>query len=145
MPRAVPAARHSTVAGDEGPTPVPGGTSVVELRSSPRLVRRHHPSEVRHRAERHQLKGHGHPAPVASPQQPLRVLGGECELERTSDGQREPPCPALELRRTGYDVAAAARRIRASGYPGRDSYAAQLLAPPAEDAMLDLFSRFELT
>jgi len=53
--------------------------------------------------------------------------------------------PGLELRRTGYDVAAAARRIRASAYPGRDSYAAQLLAPPAEDAMLDLFSRFELT
>jgi predicted phosphodiesterase len=53
--------------------------------------------------------------------------------------------PAVELRRTPYDLDAAAERIRRSDYPQAESFAAQsVLAPPSEEAMLETFSRFEL-
>lgn len=46
----------------------------------------------------------------------------------------------IELRRTAYDIEAAARRIRASDYPPADEFADRyVLRPPAEDEMLSLF------
>jgi len=48
--------------------------------------------------------------------------------------------PDIELRRTAYDLEAAATRIRASTYPQAASFAEQhVLAPPAEDVMLERF------
>ena len=53
--------------------------------------------------------------------------------------------PGVELRRTAYDLDAAARRIRASSYPGADDFAAaNVLRPPSEEQMLALFSNVEL-
>jgi predicted phosphodiesterase len=53
--------------------------------------------------------------------------------------------PDVELRRTDYDLAAAAERIRATDYPQAEQFATQnVLAPPSEETMLDLFARFEL-
>jgi predicted phosphodiesterase len=47
----------------------------------------------------------------------------------------------FELRRTPYDLAAAAARIRATGYPHAESFAAgHVLAPPSEAQMLALLS-----
>jgi predicted phosphodiesterase len=52
----------------------------------------------------------------------------------------------VELRRTEYDLADAARRIRASGYPQAEQFATgNVLQPPSEAAMLEMFSRVELT
>jgi diadenosine tetraphosphatase ApaH/serine/threonine PP2A family protein phosphatase len=39
--------------------------------------------------------------------------------------------PDVDLRRTPYDVADAARRIRATGYPSADDYARDVLEPAA--------------
>ena len=51
----------------------------------------------------------------------------------------------LELRRTPYDGVAAAERIRATAYPQADAFAdGSILTPPAEEQMLDIFSRGEL-
>ena len=50
----------------------------------------------------------------------------------------------VELRRTDYDVAAAAERFRATAYPGAAEFARELLEPPAEAAMLDLFGTAEV-
>ena len=48
--------------------------------------------------------------------------------------------PDVVLRRTDYDRNAAAARIRASGYPGADAFAAgNVLATPARDAMEEAF------
>ena len=51
----------------------------------------------------------------------------------------------VALRRTEYDLARAADRIRATAYPQAAEFAANnVLAPPSESAMLDLFSAAEL-
>jgi putative phosphoesterase len=53
--------------------------------------------------------------------------------------------PDVELRHTSYDLARAADRIRATGYPQAEEFAARnVLQPPTEDAMLQAFSRTEL-
>jgi predicted phosphodiesterase len=53
--------------------------------------------------------------------------------------------PDVELRRTTYDLAAAAGRIRATGYPQADTFAERfIMRPPAEDAMLEAYSQSEL-
>ena len=45
------------------------------------------------------------------------------------------------LRQTSYDIEAAARRVRKTGYPQADSFAAvNILQPPSEAAMLARFS-----
>lgn len=45
----------------------------------------------------------------------------------------------VELLRTDYDVEAAVVAIRASGYPGADEHAAQLLDPPSADEVSAYF------
>ena len=51
----------------------------------------------------------------------------------------------VELRRTGYDLDAAAARVRATAYPQAELFAAQsILQPPAEEAMLAAFAAAEL-
>lgn len=53
--------------------------------------------------------------------------------------------PKVELRYTAYDLARAAHRIRATNYPQAEEFAAQnVLRPPAEAQMLELFARAEL-
>jgi putative phosphoesterase len=53
--------------------------------------------------------------------------------------------PAVELKRTVYDLRAAADRIQATAYPQADAFAAgNVVAPPTEQQMLDAFSRVEL-
>ena len=50
--------------------------------------------------------------------------------------------PDIELRHTEYDLAAAAARVRATEYPHADEFAAQnVLEPPPESDMLELFER----
>ena len=50
--------------------------------------------------------------------------------------------PSVELRRTSYDLDAAAARIRATDYPDAESYAANyVLKPPSEAAMLEAFTK----
>jgi predicted phosphodiesterase len=54
--------------------------------------------------------------------------------------------PDVELRHTLYDFEAAAEQIRASRYPQAEQFAAHnVLQPPTEAAMLEMFSKFELT
>jgi diadenosine tetraphosphatase ApaH/serine/threonine PP2A family protein phosphatase len=49
--------------------------------------------------------------------------------------------PTVQLRRTYYDVDAAARRVRATAYPQREEFAsASILKPPTEEATLKLFA-----
>jgi putative phosphoesterase len=53
--------------------------------------------------------------------------------------------PRVELRRTMYDFAAAAERVRRSNYPQAEQFAANnILQPPPEAQMLDLLSKAEL-
>jgi len=53
--------------------------------------------------------------------------------------------PVVELRRTEYDLDAAARRIRDTRYPQADAFAAQyVLQPPSAEQMLAIFARAEL-
>jgi len=53
--------------------------------------------------------------------------------------------PGLELRCTTYDLLHAARRVRATGYPQAQAFAAQnILRPPAEAAMLQAFANVAL-
>jgi predicted phosphodiesterase len=53
--------------------------------------------------------------------------------------------PDVELRRTPYDLAEAAERIRGTDYPhARDFAKRQVLQPPSEGAMLEIFTRVEL-
>jgi putative phosphoesterase len=50
--------------------------------------------------------------------------------------------PDIQLRRTSYDLEKAADRIRNTQYPQADEFAAgNVLQPPSEQAMLDLYSR----
>ena len=54
--------------------------------------------------------------------------------------------PGVELRRTSYDLAAAAARIRATAYPKADEFAARnVMEPPSDRDMLDAFGHAELT
>ncbi len=53
--------------------------------------------------------------------------------------------PDVELRRTRYDHAAVAERIRRIAYPTADADARTLLEPPAEAGMLELYGQHELT
>jgi predicted phosphodiesterase len=48
--------------------------------------------------------------------------------------------PGVELRRTSYDLDAAAARVRATAYPQAEQCATGILAPPAEQAMLEQFA-----
>jgi predicted phosphodiesterase len=53
--------------------------------------------------------------------------------------------PGVELRRTTYDLEAAARRIRATSYPAAEEFAAKyVLQPPTEQQMLEVFSKIEV-
>lgn len=54
--------------------------------------------------------------------------------------------PAVHLMRTAYDLAEAARRIRAGPYPDAEAFAAtNILNPPSESEMIARFARAELT
>ena len=54
--------------------------------------------------------------------------------------------PDIQLRHTAYNLANAAERIRATAYPMAEEFAARnVLQPPSERDMLDLFARAELT
>jgi predicted phosphodiesterase len=53
--------------------------------------------------------------------------------------------PGVELRRTGYDLAAAAARVTATTYPHAAHSAAAILSPSSEQSMLEQFSKAELT
>jgi predicted phosphodiesterase len=53
--------------------------------------------------------------------------------------------PDVELRHTAYDLAQAAKSIRATKYPQAGEFAARnVLQPPSEEDMLELFTRAEL-
>jgi len=53
--------------------------------------------------------------------------------------------PDIEFRHTAYDFTKAAERIRATGYPQAREFAERnVLRPPSEAEMLELFSRAEL-
>lgn len=53
--------------------------------------------------------------------------------------------PNVQLRRTPYDFAAAAERIRGTAYPQRDEFAAHsILQPKSEHEMLEAFAKVEL-
>ena len=54
--------------------------------------------------------------------------------------------PSVELRRTPYDFEKAAERVRATAYPGAEEFAAgSILQPPSELAMLEKFSKAQLS
>jgi putative phosphoesterase len=51
----------------------------------------------------------------------------------------------VQLRRTSYDLQKAAERIRGTGYPQAEDFAAHnVLQPPSEAEMLEVFARVEL-
>jgi predicted phosphodiesterase len=52
--------------------------------------------------------------------------------------------PDVQLRHTAYDLAQAAARIRATSYPQAQADAHNLLHPPSEAEMVELFSKWEL-
>ena len=53
--------------------------------------------------------------------------------------------PEIQFRKTTYDLAQAAERIRRTAYPQADDFAAHnILQPPSESDMLAAFSRVEL-
>ena len=53
--------------------------------------------------------------------------------------------PSAELRRTSYDLADAAARIRASSYPQAEEFAArEILNPMSEESAIELFGRVEM-
>ena len=53
--------------------------------------------------------------------------------------------PEIQLRRTHYDLAAAAHRIRATNYPEAEEFATRyVLDPPSEESMLALYAQAEL-
>ncbi len=53
--------------------------------------------------------------------------------------------PDVELRRTAFDLAQAAERIRKTKYPQAEDFAARnILRPPSEEQMLKVFTRAEL-
>jgi hypothetical protein len=52
--------------------------------------------------------------------------------------------PQVELRRTLYDLERAAERIRRTDYPDAETQARELLQPPSEAEVLELYGSFEL-
>lgn len=53
--------------------------------------------------------------------------------------------PDVQLRRTPYDFPKAAQRIRETNYPQAQNFAAHnILQPPSETEMLEVFTRVEL-
>jgi hypothetical protein len=52
--------------------------------------------------------------------------------------------PDVELRRTDYDFASAAERIRSTGFPQPDLAVRYVLEPPPEADTLQLFAKAEL-
>ena len=53
--------------------------------------------------------------------------------------------PDIQLRRTAYDLSMAAERIRKTSYPQAADFAAHnIMQPPSEEKVLELFSRAEL-
>ena len=53
--------------------------------------------------------------------------------------------PGIELRRTRYDLAKGAERIRGTNYPQAEDFAARnVLQPPSEEKTLEAFARAEL-
>jgi len=50
----------------------------------------------------------------------------------------------VEFKRTPYDLAAAAARVRATTCPGAGDVAARIMEPPSEQRMLDMYSKAEL-
>ena len=52
--------------------------------------------------------------------------------------------PDIQLRYTSYDLAKAAERIRETDYPQPPDFATQVLKPPSEKEMLEVFGRAEL-
>jgi predicted phosphodiesterase len=53
--------------------------------------------------------------------------------------------PAIELRRTSYDVAAFGERVRATGFPDADDFAGWLAEPPSADEAHEFFERMATT
>jgi predicted phosphodiesterase len=53
--------------------------------------------------------------------------------------------PGIQLRHTPYDLEKAAERIRATQYPRAIEDARDILQPPSEDEMLEVFGKAELT
>jgi len=50
--------------------------------------------------------------------------------------------PGVQLRRTPYDLAKAAERIRDTSYPQAEDFAAgNVLQPPSEEKMLEMLTR----
>jgi len=52
--------------------------------------------------------------------------------------------PDVQLRQTPFDLASAAARIRETAYPQAEEFAAGVLQPSSEEAMLEAFTPFEL-
>ena len=52
--------------------------------------------------------------------------------------------PDVQLQHTPYDLTKAAERIRHTNYPQAQGFAHEVLQPPAEGDMLELFTRWEL-
>jgi hypothetical protein len=53
--------------------------------------------------------------------------------------------PGVELRKTAYDLEAAAERVRKTKYPRAEDFAANnILHPPSEEQMLEAYSRVGL-
>ena len=56
-----------------------------------------------------------------------------------------PDIQNVQMRHTSYDLPQAAERIRATKYPQAEEFASgNVLQPPAEEAMLELFGKVEL-
>jgi hypothetical protein len=53
--------------------------------------------------------------------------------------------PDVQFRRTSYDLEKAVERIRATSYPQAQEFAARnILQPPTEQEMLEVFAKVEL-
>jgi diadenosine tetraphosphatase ApaH/serine/threonine PP2A family protein phosphatase len=52
--------------------------------------------------------------------------------------------PDVQLRQTPYDLGKAAERIVATAYPGAQAFVQDMLHPPSEGEMLELFTPWEL-
>jgi predicted phosphodiesterase len=83
-----------------------------------------------------------------------RMIGGTRVVNAGSVGEPfgEPGAfwallgPGVQFRHTPYDLTKAADRIRDTQYPRAQEFATRdVLQPPSEEEMLELFTRFELT
>ncbi len=52
--------------------------------------------------------------------------------------------PDVELRHTSYDLTKAAEQIRNTNFPGAEDFAQDILQPPSEAEMLEVFTKAEL-